>query len=366
MIKKLFASIFILFCSSCSFSSLIVKSKGNLKLRQVDFIEVPGWQKDSQNRAIESFINSCSKFIKMPQNKQVGGKVGNIIAADFKDVCDIAIVIKGMGAKQARNFFENWFVPFKVFDDDNERGLFTGYYIPELRGSRVKTKIYQYPIYSRPKELTSKTYFTRKEIEEGALDNKNLELLYVDDQVDLFFMHIQGSGVVKLEDGSVVKLGYSGKNNYSYSSIGKYIIKNNIISDGNVSYFSIKKWLKNNPEEAREVMNINQSYVFFRVSNNDSAIGSQGVSLTPYRSIAVDTGILPMGFPMWLDVDTPRKSYQKLVVAQDTGSAIKGAVRADIFFGKGKKAENLAARMNYKGSYYILLPIAAVDRMVGR
>ena len=367
MIKKLFNLTLILLCCSCSFSSLVLKNNSGLKLKQVDFIEVPGWKKGSQQKAIISFINSCNQFAKMPSNKQIGGEVGDIRVADFNDVCDIAKIIKEMGDDQVRNFFKNWFVPFEVYDDnDNNQGLFTGYFVPELRGSRVKSDRYQYPIYARPKDLTLATYFSRAEIENGALAGKGLELFYVDDKIDLFFMQIQGSGKVILDDGVVINLGYAGKNNRPYTSIGKYIIANKIIPSGDVSYFSIKNWLKNNPQKADELMNINQSFVFFRESDNDDVIGSQGSALIPYRSIAVDTNILPLGVPIWLNVATPNKPYQKLVVSQDTGAAIKGAVRADIFFGRGKRAENLAARMNYKGGYYILLPTATVDRMVGR
>jgi membrane-bound lytic murein transglycosylase A len=367
MIKKLSILTLIFLCSSCSFSSLIIKGKGDLKLKQVGFEDMPGWQNDNQNRAVISLVNSCNKFAKMPDDKQIGGKIGNIVVDDFHDVCDIAKVIKGMSSKQARNFFENWFVPFEVSDKNgNEQGLFTGYFVPELRGSTTKTDIYKYPIYSRPKDLTNEPYLTREEIENGALEDKGLEIIWVDDQVDLFFMQVQGSGRVILDNGSIMRLGFGGKNNQPYSSIGKYIIENNIIPSGDVSYFSIKNWLKNNPEEAKRIMNVNQSYVFFKSSNSDAVIGSQGASLMPYRSLAVDTDIMPLGFPIWLNINTPNKPYQKLVIAQDTGSAIKGAVRGDVFFGRGKNAENLAARMNYKGKYYILLPIAAIDRMVGR
>ncbi|MCE3255013.1 MAG: murein transglycosylase [Rickettsiaceae bacterium] len=367
MIKKLITTLFICALSSCSFTTVTIKGRDGLKLKQVSFSDLRGWRNDEQNKAVIALINSCNQLAKMPDKKEIGGKVGTIMVEDFRDVCDISEAIKGMSSKQARNFFENWFVPFKVYDNsENDQGLFTGYYVPELRGSKVKTDIYKYPIYSKPTDLTLEPYFTREEIENGALNQKGLELFYVSDPVDLFFMQVQGSGRVILEDGSVVRLGFAGKNNREYSSIGKYIIDNKIIDSKNTSYFSIKNWLKNNPEEARKVMNINQSYIFFKVSKNDDVIGSQGSVLMPGRSLAVDSEILPLGFPMWLDIKNSNNIYQKLLVAQDTGSAIKGAVRGDIFFGRGKNAESLAAKMNDRGSYYILLPTAAVDRMVGR
>ena len=367
MMKKLSIITLIFLCSSCSFTSLIIKGKGDLKLKQVGFEDLPGWKKDQQNRAVISMVNSCRQFAKMPEDKQIGGQIGNITVADFHDVCDIAEVIKGMDNKQARNFFENWFVPFEVSTrGGNSQGLFTGYYVPELKGSKVKTEIYQYPVYAKPKANLADLDLTREEIENGALAHKDLELFYVGNQVDLFFMQVQGSGRIILENGTVARLGFAGKNNHPYSSIGKYIIENNILGSESPTYFSIKNWLKNNPEEARKAMNVNQSYIFFKVSNSDDVFGSQGSPLMVERSLAVDSEIMPLGFPLWLNINVPNNPYQKLVVAQDTGSAIKGAVRGDIFFGRGKNAEDSAAKMNYKGKYYILLPAAAVDRMVGR
>ncbi|MFT6076965.1 MAG: membrane-bound lytic murein transglycosylase A [Rickettsiales bacterium] len=366
MIKKILISTFILAVSACTFTTLVIKGKGDIKLRQVEFIELSGWNQDKQSYAIKSLINSCNQFAKMPRNKPIGNQIGNILVADFKDVCDIARQINSLGSLQARNFFENWFVPFEVSNrNDNVRGLFTGYYVPELQGSRFKGGEFQYPVYAKPKN-SSDLRLTRKQIDEGALENRGLEILYVNDPVDLFFMQVQGSGKVILDDGEVVNLGFGGKTRHKYSSIGKYIIRNNVIESGNVSYFSIKSWLKNNPIAAREVLHVNKSYIFFQESHLDQVIGSQGAPLTAQRSLAVDNEIMPTGFPIWLDINVPSRSYQKLVVSQDTGSAIKGAVRGDVFFGRGKKAENLAAKMNHRGKYYILLPTAAVDRMVGR
>lgn len=364
MIKKLITILLTTFLSSCSLTNLIITGKGNLKLKQVDFTDLPGWQKDDQNRAVIALVNSCRQFAKLPDNKQIGRQIADITVADFHDVCDIAEVIKGMSSGQARNFFENWFVPFEVSDVDyGSKGLFTGYYVPELRGSRTKNEIYKYPVYAKPKN-SDQLNFTREEIENGALAGKDLELLYVDNKVDLFFMQVQGSGRVILDDGEVIKVGFAGKNTHSYSSIGRYIIDNKIINQGNVSYFTIKNWLKNNPEEAEKVMDVNKSFIFFRVSNSDYVYGSQGAPLMTERSLAVDTDIIPLGFPMWLNVDTPNSPYQKLVITQDTGSAIKGVVRGDIFFGRGKNSEVKAARMNYRGKYYILLPANVIDKIL--
>ena len=364
MIKKLSIITLISICYSCSFESFTPK-KSDLKLEQISFKDLPGWQNDDQSKTIIALLNSCNQLAKMADDKVIGNKVGNIKIGDFHRICDIALAMKGVEPEQARKFFENWFVPFEVSDTNlGNKGLFTGYYVPEIKGSKVKTAIYQYPIYSRPKDLTKEPYFTREEIENGALKNKNLEIAYLDNKVDIFFMQVQGSGRVVLEEGSVMRLGFAGKNNRPYSSIGRYIIDNHIISDGNVSYFSIKNWLKNNQEQAEKIMNVNQSYVFFKASNNDDVIGSQGSPLIAERSLAIDTDILPLGFPIWLNIDSSKMLYQKLLVTQDTGSAIKGAVRGDVFFGKGREAEKAAAQMNYKGKYYILVPASALNKVI--
>lgn len=363
MIRNFFLLSLVFMLNSCLISNLTINTKSDLKLKQVSFNDLPGWQKDEQNKAVISFVNSCQGLSKMPANKKVGGAIDNMVAADFKDVCKIAPVIKDMGDAQARNFFENWFVPFEVSSKSSgSQGLFTGYYIPEIKGSKTRSNRYQYPVYAKPKDLKSLN-LTRAQIDSGALQYQGLELAWVEDPIDLFFMQVQGSGRILMEDGSIMKLNFAAKNNYPYSSIGKYIVDNKLIA-GDTSYFAIRNWLKQNPEQARKAMNVNQSYVFFKPSNSDDVFGSSGAKLMAERSMAVDNDIIPTGVPLWLN--SKSSNYQKLLVAQDTGSAIKGAVRGDIFFGRGESAEILAASMNYKGKYYILLPTAAVDRIVGR
>lgn len=367
MIKNIFILLIIFLISSCSFTTLIIEGKGDIKLKQVDFNDLQNWQKDDQNKAVISLVNSCHKMAKMGDNTQIGGQIGNITVGDFRDVCDIAEVIKGMGSRQARNFFENWFVPFAIENSRGSKdGLFTGYYEPELRGSKTQSAVYQYPIYARPHNLKGSTYYTREEINNGILKNQGLELFYVADKVDLLFMHIQGSGRVILEDGTIVNLAFDGKNNQPYSSIGKYMIQNNIIDTNHTSYFAIKDWLKSHPDEADKIINTNKSYIFFKKSTSDYVTGSEGAPLMPERSLAVDTDIMPLGFPIWLDSKMSNQPYQKLMVSQDTGSAIKGAVRGDVFFGRGRNAEMMAANMNHKGHYYILLPVNVVDKFSQR
>jgi membrane-bound lytic murein transglycosylase A len=354
----------------CLFTSKItIKGKGDIKLKQVDFNSVSGWDNDDHKKALQSFIHSCNKFSKMAQSRLVGGQIGNITAGDFRDVCDIAQVVKTMSNRQTKNFFENWFRPFLVESRfGKSEGTFTGYYEASLKGSRVKTEKYKYPIYGRPKDLNSEPYLSREEIENGALKHQNLELIYVDDKVDLFFMHIQGSGRVRLDDGTEIRIAYAGRNNQPFIAIANYMFDKGYVNRGSFSSGGVRQWLKNNPDKMDEVMNINPAYTFFKISEGEYVVGAQGSPLTAERSLAVDNEIIPYGLPIFVDTklkkaDGSKQQYSHLFIAQDTGSAIKGVIRGDIFFGYGKEAEEKAFYMASQGQYYILLPIDLIDKL---
>jgi membrane-bound lytic murein transglycosylase A len=309
----------------------------------------------------------------MAQNRVIGGQIGDISVGDFRDVCEIAELLRNLSSKQTRNFFENWFRVFKVVEKNgDDQGVFTGYYEPVLNGSKIKTDKYQYPVYSRPKNLTSgEEYLTRKDIEEGALKNKKLEILYVDDKVDLFFAHIQGSMRVKLNDNREIRLSYAGRNNHPFTAISNPMVEKKLIPRGKANSATVKDWLKENPNQADEIMNINNAYTFFKVFDGEYVIGAQNVPLTPERSLAIDDEILPYGSLLWIQTKLKNKDgdtqpYNRLMVAQDTGSAIRGAVRGDIFFGNSKEGEEKAFYMASKGSYYILLPINVVEKMLAK
>ncbi|MDX2083479.1 MAG: MltA domain-containing protein [Rickettsiales bacterium] len=370
MIKNSVIFLLLILCACFAYQKITIKGRGNLKLEQVDFSTIAGWQEDDHKKALQAFIHSCNKFSKMPQNRFIGGQIGDITVGDFRDVCEIAQVVKTMSAKQAKNFFENWFKVFLVSDKAGKsQGLFTGYYEADLNGSAVKSEKFQYPIYAKPKDLTSEPYLTRKEITEGALEHKGLELLYVDDAAELFFMHIQGSGRINLPDNTIMRLTFAGRNNQPFIGITNYMIDQGYISRDKTDAESIKNWLKDNPDKALEVMNINPAYTFFKFSDGEYVVGAQGVPLTPERSLAIDNNIFSYGFPFWLDTVLTKKGdvkekYQHLFIAQDTGSAIKGTVRGDIFFGHGKDAEERASYTAATGKYYILLPINVVDKMI--
>lgn len=354
------------------YHKITIKGKGDLKLKQVDFSSLENWENDDHKKALQSFIHSCNKFSKMAQNRVIGGQIGDVTAGDFRDVCDIAQVVKTMSGKQTKNFFENWFKPFLVEKNyGSSKGLFTGYYEASLKGSKIKTERFKYPVYGKPKDLTGDPYFTRAEIEDGALKNKGLELLYVDDKVEFFFMHIQGSGRVELPNDSEVRLAYAGRNSQKFNAIANYMADKGYLERNNINAATAKEWLKNNPEKADEVMNVNPAYTFFKISDGEYVVGAQGVPLTPERSLAVDSDIMPYGFPIWLETklkkkDGSKEDYDHLFVTQDTGSAIKGVVRGDIFFGYGKEQEDKAYYMASSGEYYILLPINVVDKIRGK
>ncbi len=362
--------IFLFLLQGCLiFQKITINGKGEIRLKQVDFASLNSWENDNHKKALQAFLHSCNKFSRIAQDRPLGGHIGNITTGDFHDVCEIAEVVKTMSVKQTQNFFENWFKPFRVERQlGGSKGVFTGYYEASLNGSRVKTERFRYPVYTRPKNLTSEPYLKREEIEAGALAGKGLELLYVDDKVDLFFMHIQGSGRVHLPNGEEIRLTYAGRNNHPFTAVSNYMMDQGWIDRKNVSAATVKEWLKENPEKADKVMNINAAYTFFKFSDGEYVVGGQGVPLTTERSLAVDSEIIPYGLPIWIDTnlrkrDGSKEKYAHLFIAQDTGSAIKGTVRGDIFFGYGMKAEEKASFMAAQGQYYILLPINVVDKL---
>jgi membrane-bound lytic murein transglycosylase A len=215
-----------------------------------------------------------------------------------------------------------------------------------------------------------KPYETRQEIDAGRLSGRDLELLWVDDPLDAFFLHIQGSGRVRLADGETVRVGYAGQNGQPYVAIGRLLAERGALRRDEVSLQSIRDWLAAHPAEAAEVLAANPSYVFFRLLEGDGPIGAHGVALTPGRSLAVDPSFVPLGVPVWLDTTDPldeRRPLRRLMMAQDTGGAIRGAIRGDVFWGAGEEAKARAGRMRSRGRYYLLLPRAAAEaRVAGR
>ncbi len=334
-----------------------------LVLKKTEFTKLKGWEKDEHSQALESFVKSCEKIQKTPSNKKIYESGIGGVYGDWKQICNQAMMVDASkNPADARKFFEDNFVPYKAKNGWRSTGRVTGYFEMALKGSRTKHEPYIYPLYKKPSDkIDGQKYFSRKEIDEGALEDKNLELVWVDDPVREFFLQVQGSGRIQLDDGTEMRVGYGGQNGYKYVPIGKYMIEKEYLTKENMSAHAIKDWLYSHPDQAKEVMQANPSYVFFREIKGDGPIGGQGVALTPMRSLAVDKRYIPYGVPVWLNVDLTAKEEQgekvnRLFVAQDTGGAIKGPIRSDLFFGYGSEAEDLAGYQNSKGRYFLLLP----------
>ncbi|OUS14503.1 murein transglycosylase [Rhodospirillales bacterium 47_12_T64] len=355
-----------------------------LTLFQVNYSDLPGWQEDSVIEAFPALSRSCQRYARWPDDKGVGPDSLAGTAADWKEVCSslTGFMERSENHKDFGIWLEENLTPFLVRNNDNKEGLFTGYYEAELKGSFTPDETYKYPLYDVPKDLISVRlsdfdeklkgttlvgqlkdnrlvpYHERTEIESGALKNQGLEVIWSDDPVDVFFLHVQGSGQVKLPDGEVIRVGYAGNNGHKFYAIGRALIDEEIISRDKVSMQAIRTWLRENPERANEIMQRNKRFIFFRQIKGDGPIGAMGVALTPERSLAVDPRHMPLGVPLWLDTTWPGtdKPLQRLMVAQDTGSAIRGPVRGDFFWGPGEPALAQAGKMKQKGAYYLLLP----------
>lgn len=291
---------------------------------------------DKLTDAWPAFMQSCKKA-KEPE---------------WKAVCEEARYVNPSSSRAIFTYFRQYFYPELVSDD----ALFTGYYVPLLRASKYRSGAYQYPIYALPYRDEDRS-LTRKQIDDGALEGKAEVLFYADDPVALFFMHVQGSGHAVLPGGERMTVSFAAKNTCPYSSIGKHMIDQGMLQKEEVTAQSIKAWLRENPEQRDDILQQNCSYIFFRLRESEDVIGAQGVPLRSFRSIAVDPSEVPYGSPVWVETVMPNgKALKQLFIAQDTGSAITGADRADIFFGAGEKAGFVAGQMKQRGRWWALLP----------
>ncbi|WP_106207647.1 murein transglycosylase A [Aliiruegeria haliotis] len=305
--------------------------------RLLSFDELDGWAADDHDAALSVFVKTCD-ILKDP---------------DWAPICEVARNQSG-----GRAFFELFFRPVQVGD---EPALFTGYFEPELSGSLTRTARYRYPLYSRPKDMPKgQPFATRAEIEAGLLAGRGLEIVWVDDPVERFFLQIQGSGRVRLPDGQVVRVGYGGNNGHPYRSVGKEMVRRGIYAAHQVSAQVIKNWVRRNPVEGLKLLHHNPSFVFFRkvtaVPADKGPIGAMNRSVTPERTIAVDPAFTPLGAPVWIEKGGS-DPIRRLTIAQDTGSAIKGPQRADIFYGTGDAAGRAAGKIKDPGRMVVLLPI---------
>jgi len=310
----------------------------------LSFDDLDGWVDDDHEAALDVFRNTCP----------------DMAEGEWSRLC--ALADQG---PNARTFFELFFRP--VMFGGPDPALFTGYFEPELEGSRVRTDRFRFPVYRMPPEVSG-LWRTRREIEEsGVLEGRGLEIAWVDDSVELFFLQIQGSGRIRLADGSVIRVGYGGRNGREYRSVGQELVRRGIYQPHQVSAQVIGNWVRRNPDQGRELLYANPSYVFFREISTrtpeDGPLGAMNRSITTMRTIAVDPDFTPLGAPVWIEKDgqTP---LRRLMIAQDTGSAIQGPQRADIFYGTGDAAGLEAGRIRDPGRMIVLLPIEIANLAV--
>jgi membrane-bound lytic murein transglycosylase A len=287
--------------------------------------------------------------------------------AAWRELCEAAAALPPQDTVAARRFFETSFTPLSVADYGTSEGLFTGYYEIELSGSRRQRGRYQTPIYRRPAEPGAAARYSRAEIENGALAGRGLELFWIDDPIDAFFLEIQGSGRVRLRNGSTVRVGYDGQNGQPYVPVGRLLVERGVIPRSEATMMTIRDWMNEHPGAGAALRRENPSYVFFRELSGDGPIGAEGVVLTAERSLAIDRAFIALGIPIWVEADERFASadpVRRLVIAQDTGGAIKGPVRGDLFWGTGSVAARRAGVMNARGRYYLLVPRSVADRLV--
>jgi membrane-bound lytic murein transglycosylase A len=337
--------------------------------------DLPGWLADDLAAAWPALRQSCKV---LPKRKQ--GELWAPFCAAAESLG------KQARTSDVRALLETWLQPHAVSNADGSRdGLITGYYEPLLRGSRQRTARFRQPIHAVPDDLLTidltdlfpdlknyrlrgrlvgnrvVPYWSRGELNERDELLRPKTMVWVEDAVELFFLHVQGSGRIKLPDGSMVRVGYADQNGHPYHSIGRLLVERGELTLDQASMQGIQAWARANPDKLQGLLNANPSYVFFReltTPPEDGPLGALGVPLTPARSIAVDPRTIPLGAPVFIATSEPNSAVplQRLVLAQDTGGAIKGVVRADYFWGFGAEAGALAGRMKQRGQLWVLLP----------
>ncbi|HJU15562.1 MAG TPA: MltA domain-containing protein [Stellaceae bacterium] len=339
-----------------------------LTLAPVTFDRLSGWRHDGVAAALLPFLKSCSRFLARPETApfdSLPSRVDYGQVGDWRAPCRAALSLPQGDDAAARRFFEGNFVPFAVADRGEPQGLFTGYFEVELKGSRRRHGPYQTPLYRRPPRDLA-TRYSRAEIEDGALKGRGLALVWVDDPIAAFFLQIQGSGVIKLDDGTAIRVGYAGQNGRPYVPIGRVLLERGVIPRAELTMQRLRDWLKAHPKEGDALRRQDPSYVYFREIKGDGPIGAEGIALTAERSLAVDRHFIPLGVPIWLDAQQrfgTKARLRRLFVAQDTGGAIRGPVRGDLFWGTGAAAGVSAGATNAYGRYFVLLPRAVADRL---
>jgi membrane-bound lytic murein transglycosylase A len=342
-----------------------------LSLEPSSYGELAGWSSDNVAQALPAFIKSCDRLTKQPAGSApldpvVGGaNFGQV--RDWRPLCQQAALLPRGDDAPARRFFESNFVPVRVGSSGSSRGLFTGYWEVELKGSRTQGGPYQTPVYRRPPDLAgNKPYLDRAAIEDGALAGKGLEAMWLESPDDLFVLQTQGSGRIVLPDGGSVRLVYAANNNRPFVDINRMLFDKGVIPPAQFSGAAVRAWMRNNPDAAKALRRKDPLYVFFDEHQGDGPVGYQGAVLTPERSLAVDHHYIPLGAPLWLDAHDKYRpvSVRRLVVAQDTGDRIVGPLRGDFYWGSGMSAQARGSDFFADGQYWVLLPKGVASRTV--
>lgn len=326
MMHRITLSLFVIFSlAACSTTKLDTET-APLVLKPSSFADLPGWESDNHEQALVAFSRSCDRILKKDPNQSFGPDGIGGLYGDWQAAC------KNLPVTNANRFFETYFRPYQATAaDKNKDGLFTGYYEPALNGSRTRHGPYQTPLHKRPDDLVMvdlgefrdelkgqriagrvkgahlKPYEDREDIIEGQWPHNDETLIWVDDSVGAFFLHIQGSGRINMDDGTVMRVGYDGQNGHPYYAIGRELIKRGELDKDTVSLQTIRQWLETHPDQADNLMNTNASYVFFKELTGPGPLGGEGVPLTPERSLAVDRSKMPYGVPVWVSLDAPRR-----------------------------------------------------------
>jgi membrane-bound lytic murein transglycosylase A len=355
-------------------------------MEPVEWDHIDGWAADDHAAAFATFLVSCRPIA---NTAHPAGENRPMYAALYA-VCRRALKAGKLDENAARTFFEDNFRPIRIAKLGDAAGFLTGYYEPIVDGSRFPTPIYHVPIYRRPPDLLPPAgtpagagfpnsgqslrrdsagklvpYYDRAQIEDGALDGQHLELCWIKDETEALFIQIQGSARIRLEDGLLLHINYDSHNGFPYTPVGRVLIERKLVPRDQMSMDRIRQWLHDNPFDAQELRRQNRAFVFFRIvglGNDDEPLGAQGMPLTPGRSIAVDKALHVYGTPFFihadLPIDTPtsKTPFRRLMIAQDTGSAIVGPARADLYWGAGKLAGQIAGRLKDHGQFTMLVP----------
>ncbi len=351
----------------------------SLTFTKADWTSLPRWQQDDVTAALPALQASCARILKGDPQKPMGRHARFGTVAQWTPACQ-EIMTGSQDADGLRRTLQRHFAVWQAGANGDKNGLFTGYYEASLNGSLTRTGPYQTPLHMRPKDLVQvdlgdfraelKGQRIAGRVVDGRLkpfedratilnQGKETPLVWVDDPIGAFFLQIQGSGVIRLTDGSIRRIGFDGQNGHAYTAIGKELVAMGAMRQDDVSMPAIRDWLRSHPAQAADMMNRNKSYVFFKDMDKPGAVGGEGVVLTPGRSLAVDYTQWAYGVPVWLDAASPRDgqpAVQRLMVAQDTGGAIRGPVRGDVFWGFGPEAEANAGHMKSQGRMWVLLP----------